>query len=81
MSETDLILRVYKPTTSALSGVEVTIDQSIASLFQQNGVLQVSGRTALELPLEQPLTIEPQVSSFTFTAPYALTTLALEQPL
>jgi hypothetical protein len=78
MNENELILRVYKPTTSALS-VEIMIDQSIAGLYQQNGVLQVSGTTALELPLEQPLTIAPQASSFTFTAPFALTTLALER--
>jgi hypothetical protein len=79
MTETELILRIYKPTTTALAGVEVMIDQSIGGLFQQNGVLQVSGRTALELPLQQPLTIEPQASNFTFTAPFALTTLALER--
>lgn len=81
MNETELILRVYKPTTTALSGVEVIIDPSIAGLFQQNEVLQAVGRTALELPLEQPLTIEPDASSFTFTAPYALTTVALERQL
>ena len=78
ITPTELILRVYKPTTSPMSGIEVYIDSSMAVLFQQGAALQVSGRTALELPLEQPLTIDAQAANFTFTADYALTTLALE---
>jgi hypothetical protein len=62
-----------------MSGIDVNIDSSMAVLFQQEGALQVSGRTALELPLQQPLAIERQAANFTFTADYALTTLALEQ--
>jgi len=79
MTETELILRVYNPTTSPLGGIDVDIDSSMAVLFQLEGALQVSGRTALELPLQQPLAIERQAATFTFTADYALTTLALEQ--
>lgn len=77
LNQTELVLRVYQPTNTVLSDVKLNIDPALASFFQQNGTLQITGRTALELPLEKALPITPNATDFTFEAAYSLTTLAL----
>jgi alpha-mannosidase len=79
MAETDMIVRIYQATNAPLAGITVNLDPGIASMFQKNGVLDITGRTALELPLDQTLMILPDSAQFTFTAAYALTTLRLSR--
>jgi alpha-mannosidase len=76
----DLILRVYQPTNNTLGGVQVNLDSKIAPMFQ-SGNLNVVGQTALETALNSPesLSIVPAATSFTFAAPFSITTLALSR--
>jgi alpha-mannosidase len=75
----DLVLRVYQPTNAPLANVAVEIDSMIATLYQNAGVLNVVAQTALETSLEsvENLALQQEATSFSFTAPFALTTFAL----
>lgn len=76
IAENELILRIYQPTNDK-SAVEVELNSCIASHFAQQTNLQVTPRTALELDLDQSLSITSSPCGFQFTAPNALTTLAV----
>jgi hypothetical protein len=77
IAETAMVMRGYQPTNAPLAGITVTLDPSIASMFQSNGVLNVAGATALEQALDQPLPIAPNATDYTFTAAFALSTVVL----
>lgn len=82
INESDLILRIYQPQNTPLPGIEVTLDAALASLYQRDGVVNVVPQTALETALaagSAPLDIQAAASAFSFTAPYALTTVALQR--
>jgi alpha-mannosidase len=79
VTESDLILRVYQPTNAPLTELTVGLDPAIAALYRSAGVVNVNAVTALEVPPASGgnLPIAASPSSFVFTAPFALTTLAL----
>jgi alpha-mannosidase len=79
IAETDMVMRVYQPTNAPLTDITVTLDPGIASMFQSSGVLNVAGATALEQALDQPLPIVPNATDYTFSAPFALTTVVLSR--
>jgi alpha-mannosidase len=82
MNEADLIVRVYQPTNSSLANVAVSLDPLLASLYQSDAVLQVSQQTALETSMTGSganIDLQPEANSFSFTAPLAITTFALNR--
>jgi alpha-mannosidase len=77
LNPSDLILRVYQPTNSPMLGLEVNMDIQISKMYQGE-TLNVVGQTALETSLDgENLSPTATETSFTFTAPFAITTLAL----
>jgi alpha-mannosidase len=79
IADTDMVMRVYQPTNAPLADITVTLDPRIAGMFQSNSVLQAASATALEQALDQPLPIVPTATGYTFTAPFALTSVVLSR--
>jgi alpha-mannosidase len=77
VNPSQMILRLYQPTNGALSGVEVTLDPTIASLYQSGGALAASAVNALEQPSDANLNISTNATTVTLDLPFAITTVAL----
>ena len=79
MNPGDLVLRVYQPANQS-SDIVITVAPQIASLYQENGALNVVSQTALETDLTPPasLAVAPATNSFAFTQQFALATFALQ---
>lgn len=79
MNPGDLVLRVYQPVNQS-SDIVITVAPQIASLYQENGALNVVSQTALETDLTPPasLAVAPATNSFAFTQQFALATFALQ---
>lgn len=76
VTEGDVVLRVYQPTNQALA-VEITVDGHLKGFT-------VRGQTALEQDLSadaaNALGLSSTATTISFTAPFALTTLAVTPP-
>ncbi|HXA19574.1 MAG TPA: hypothetical protein VN380_21470 [Thermoanaerobaculia bacterium] len=77
VNPSQMILRLYQPSNSALSSVEVTLDATIAALYQSGGSLVASAATAIEQPSDDTLNLSTTATTVTLDLPYAITTVAL----
>ncbi|HEY5979884.1 MAG TPA: hypothetical protein VIT41_09640 [Microlunatus sp.] len=75
-----MILRLYQPTDTCLSHIEIAIDPLLATLFQDSGTLLADAVTALETPLTTGETITASGRTLQLAMPHALATIALNRP-
>ncbi|MCU1348337.1 MAG: putative alpha-mannosidase, partial [Acidobacteria bacterium] len=72
-----LILRLYQPTNTSQSSVEVTLDPTVAAMYQSNGSLAASTVNALEQPSDPTTIVSTTATTVTVDLPFAITTVAL----
>ena len=75
-NESNLIVRTYQPTNQPLD-VELTLDSSIATMFQSGGVVTAEETSALEIfDLNAP-NLPTHGNTISVAATYALTTISV----
>jgi alpha-mannosidase len=77
VNPSQLVLRLYQPTTQALNDVTVTVASLVATGYQSGGRLAAAVVNALEQPPATPVQVSTTATSVTLDLPFAITTLAL----
>lgn len=75
-----MILRLYQPTDTCLSDIEIIIDPLLATVFHDSGTLRAGAVTALETPLATGETTTASGRTLQLAMPHALATIALSRP-